>query len=227
MQIDLKKLFRDTYAVIWDMDGVLVDSESYHFEAHKKMLASYGITLTKEYYIHHGVAVPVEDFYKEIFARDHKDYSEELFVKIHYQKMNEYQQLQREKGIKTIPHAERIVKKLYQNGVLMAIASQVLRDEVARNLRGTGLMQYFPIIIAGGDFGLPKKPAPDVYNKVIELLNIKKENIIAIEDSSIGAQSAVNAGITCLVVTNEFTKDHTFSKEAIVTQFSAIESAIS
>jgi putative hydrolase of the HAD superfamily len=226
MNAQLSQLFSDAYAVIWDMDGVLVDSESYHFEAHKQALYEQGITLNKDYYIHHGVAVDVAVFYREIFAEQGKPYDDAMFVKVHYRKLALYQTMQRSQGIKLIQPAYSIVKKLYNRGLLMAVASQVDREEVVRNLRNTGLLEFFPIIVAGGDFGLPKKPAPHIYNKAIELMNVKKTSTVAIEDSSVGARSAVTAGITCLVTPNEYTKDHAFPQEAIQTTFENIAAAI-
>lgn len=226
MKTDLKKLFADSYAVIWDMDGVLVDSESYHFEAHKKALAEENISLTKEYYIHHGVSIDPQIFYRELFSEHKLLLDDAKFLNIHYRKLAIYQQLQREKGIKIITPAYEIVKKLFQKGVLMAISSTVDRDEVLRSLRNSGLLEYFPIIVAGGDFNLRRKPEPDIYLKCLSILNTKANSTLAIEDSTNGAKSAVRAGIPCLVVTNEYTHDHTFPKEAIITSFAAIADAI-
>jgi len=222
----LSKIFDAAYAVVWDMDGVLVDSESYHFAAHKLALSEVGITLTKHTYIHEGVGIDPQKFYEHVFREAEKDFSETIFLNVHYKKMALYQQMQRDYGITLIAPAVEIVKQLYKNGVLMAISSQVHREEVIRNLRGTNLLYYFPIIVALGDFGLPKKPAPDMYLKAVELLNGKPQTTIAIEDSTVGAASAIAAGVTCLVVPNEFTKEQTFPAKAIQTTFKDIAAAL-
>ncbi len=220
------KLFDDAYAVVWDMDGVLVDSESYHFAAHKLALSEVGIELTKELYVHEGVGVDPLKFYERVFTGLGKEFSESIFLKVHYRKLGLYQQMQRDYGIVLIEPAVDIVKRLYAKGILMAISSQVHREEVIRNLRGTNLLQYFPIIVALGDFGLPKKPAPDMYLKAIELLNTNPKTTIAIEDSTVGAASAIAAGVTCFVVPNEFTKDQMFPDKAIRATFEKISSVL-
>ncbi len=223
---DLATVFRTAYAVIWDMDGILVDSESYHFAAHTQALKEYGITLTEEYYKEHGVSVDPQKFYAQAFLDAGKPFDDLFFLKIHYQKIALYQKFQRELGIKLITPAVSIVKKLYNKGVLMAIASQVDREEVIRHLRGTSLLEYFPVIVSGGDFGLAKKPAPDIYQKAAQLLNVPPQKCIAIEDSLVGVNAALAAGIPCLVVPNHFTQDQSFSSSAIKTTFEAIASAI-
>jgi len=222
----LSKLFSDSYAVIWDMDGILIDSESYHFAAHKQALAEFGVTISEEYYIAHGVSIDVLVFYRKAFKDAGKDLDDALFQKVFYRKLAYYQQQQRDNGIKFIQPAITIVKRLYNNGVLMAIASQVDRDEVVRNLRGTSLLEYFPIIVSGGDFGLKKKPAPDIYLKATELLNIAPSSCVAIEDAVVGAESALAAGIPCLVEPNHFTENQKFPASAIHTTFSEIAAAI-
>lgn len=223
---DLKKLFTDAFAVIWDMDGILVDSESYHFTAHTQAFAENGLTLTEEYYKEYGVSVDPQIFYAKAFADANKPFDDLIFLKVHYRKMELYQKLQREQGIKLINPAATIVKRLYNNGVLMAIASQVDREEVTRNLRGTSLLEYFPIIVSGGDFGLKKKPAPDIYAKAAEMLNVTPAKCVAIEDSLVGVTSAIAAGIPCLAVPNHFTKHQQLPPEAILTTFEEIASAI-
>lgn len=224
--VDLRTLFSDAYAIIWDMDGVLVDSESYHFATHKQALFEFDVPLTEDFYIEHGVATDPQKFYADAFAAAGKPFDDALFLKAHYRKLDLYQKMQREHGIKLIQLAGSIVKRLYNNGILMAIASQVDREEVVRSLRGTGLLEYFPIIVAGGDFGLPKKPSPDIYRKAVELLNVRASSCVAIEDSKNGALSAAAAHIPCLVVTNHFTEKQTFPKESIRTTFDLIAAAI-
>jgi len=223
---DLSTLFADAYAVIWDMDGVLIDSESYHFAAHVAALAEFGVPLTEDYYKEHGVAVDPQQFYQKAFASAGKPFDDRIFLKAHYRKIALYQKSQREQGIKLIAPAATIVKRLYNNGVLMAIASQVDREEVTRNLRGTGLLEFFPIVVSGGDFGLKKKPAPDIYNKAVEILNVEPEKCVAIEDSLVGVKSALAAGVPCLAVPNAFTRHQKFPDEAIITDFSTIATAI-
>ena len=222
----LSKLFSDSYAVIWDMDGVLIDSEPYHFLTHRQALSEVEVSITENFYITHGVSADPHTFYATAFAQADKAFDEAIFVHVNARKLELYKQMQHDKGIKLIQPAVAIAKRLYNNGTLMAIASQVSREEVVRNLRNTGILHYFPVIVAGGDFGLAKKPAPDIYLKAVELLNMTPDSCIAIEDSHNGAESAVAANIPCLVVTNHFTENQKFPASAIHTTFAEIAAAI-
>lgn len=94
-------------------------------------------------------------------------------------------------------------------------ASQVSRDEVVGDLDALGIRQLFSVVVGGGDFGLPKKPHPAIYVKTMKLLGIAPEYGVAIEDAGNGAASAVAAGLTCVVITNEYTRVHTFPAQVI------------
>lgn len=219
-------LFKTVKAVVWDMDGLLIDSEPYHFIAHQQALAENGVKIDRDFYIKYGVASDPRKFYAKAFTEAGKPFDDALFVRVRYRKVAIFQNLQHDNGMKVVEPAVIAVETMYRKGLQLTIATGVNSAEVVRTLRSAGLLVYFPTIIVESDFGLAKKPEPDLYKKAASILGKPVSEIAAIEDSTNGAQAAVTAGVHCLVVPNEFTVAHTFPKRAIQTTFSDITAAL-
>lgn len=224
--IEIKNAIVCAKAIIFDVDGILIDSERHWERAHRKALATFGMPIGKAFYIHHGVSREPWDFYREAAAKNGKILTDRIFQMIKTKRLEIYQKLQKDEGVIPIPDAVKLVKSFTKIGTTLAVASQVHLEEVVFTLAKIGMLSYFPIIVAGGDFGLAKKPAPAVYRKTAELLDVKPVDCIAIEDSANGAAAAVAAGMICLVVPNEYTRSHQFPNGAIVTTFEEIISAL-
>lgn len=222
----MKNVILHAKAVIFDVDGILVDSEHHWEKAHRRALTIFGMPIDKTFYIHHGVSREPWDFYQEVAVKNGKILTDRTFQMIKTKRLEIYQKLQQDEGIFPIPDAIKLVKSFSKMGKMLAVASQVHLEEVVFTLSKIGMLSSFPIIVAGGDFGLSKKPEPDIYLKTAELLNIKPEDCVAIEDSANGAAAAVAAGMSCLVVPNEYTRSHQFPKEAIITTFEKIKRAL-
>lgn len=220
------KILESAEAVIFDIDGILIDSERHHEQSHRQALSAYGITVDKTFYISHGVSREPYEYYAEAAAENGKILDDRTFQMIRKLKLELYQKLQKKEGVIPLKAGVELARKLSRQKKPLAVASQVLMEEVVHNLWNIGLENVFPIVVAGGDFGLPKKPAPAVYLKAAELLGVLSKNCVAIEDSANGAAAAVAAGMTCLVVPNEYTRSHQFPKDAIVTSFEEVEAAL-
>lgn len=200
--------------VVFDMDGVIIDSEGHHFLSHQKALAEFGINIDKPFYIDHGISIEVALFYSKAFNKE--KLPAKLIEKIFRRKTKIYNKLQREEGIIPIKPAINLIRIFCEKKIPLALASTVCREEVNSNLQHLGIGQFFSALVAGDDFMLRKKPFPDIYLKAAELLGISPRDCIAVEDSGNGAAAAVRAGMTCLVVPNDYTKGHTFAKESFV-----------
>ena len=213
-------------AVIWDMDGVLIDSEHNHDEAHRQALREAGVTISRDFYIQHGISTDPWKFYSEAFASIGRQLTSEEFQKIRDRKKNIYQEFQK-KGINPNKPALNVLGKMYSQGMKLAIVSQVERWEITETLLNLGIAELFAQTVASDDFKLlNKKPAPDLYLKAAELLGVDPNQCLAIEDSATGAAAAIAANMTCLIVPNDFTRTHQFPNAGIITTFSMIDSAI-
>lgn len=197
-------------AVLFDMDGVLVDSEPLHFEAHKRALNNFGIDLALDDYMDFGVAKGDVNLHKKV--------SEKYNIKIDIKKVSLlkkklYREIFNEKA-KPRDGILELISRLYGKYNL-AIASSGARDAVEFVLERFNLKDRFQVVVSGGDV-VNVKPAPDIYLKALELLNLGGDECVAIEDSETGTVSAKSAGIKCIAAPMEFTKNHNFSKADVV-----------
>ncbi|MBI5732600.1 HAD family phosphatase [Candidatus Jorgensenbacteria bacterium] len=210
-------------AVIFDMDGVLVDSESQHYRAHKAAIREQGGQLTKEFYSAHGVSRDPLLLYADVFP--HRKNDKEFLEGIYRRKLQIYQELQHKEGILPVKPAVALAKYFYDKHMPLAVGTAVHRGEAINNLKTLGIDQYFQAIVTFDDVGVKRKPAPDIYLKVSELLNIPSRNCLVIEDSENGVKAALGAGMHTVVVPHEFTQTHNFSGAIIARSFEEIGEA--
>lgn len=190
--------------LLFDNDGVLVETEKYYYEANVKALSEIGLKLTF-------------DVYMEIMARggtawevaQQAGHSQEV-IDIQRAKRDIYYQefIQNENiEIKGVVDALKELSKTYKMGIVTT-SRRVDFDLVHNNLDITKYMEFTLCVEE-----YPRsKPYPDPYLAGMEWFNATREECLIIEDSQRGLSSAVNAEIECVVVKNEFTKTHDFSK---------------
>ena len=220
----LRDHIRAARAVVFDMDGVLVDSERHHFMAHQKALSEFGVEIDKSFYIAHGVSTNPALFYAKAFNQE--QLPPELAEDIFSRKRHIYRELQEKKRIVVIEPAVTLVKTLYELRIPLAIASAVYREEVSRAIKYLKIDRCFAVIVAGDDVPLRNKPFPDIYLKTAERLEVNPMDCVAIEDSGNGAAAATKAGMTCIVVPNEYTRAHDFTVALVFSSFSEVEKII-
>jgi HAD superfamily hydrolase (TIGR01509 family) len=191
-------------AIIFDLDGVIINSEPIHFKASQKALQDFGIKITLEDYLQFGVSMGKLFFYEKI--------SEKYKLKLNqiavFRRKNDYfrkmfDEVKLRNGIKTV------LNSTYQKSAL-AICSSGARVNLDLSLKKFDLEKYFKVIVSGDEVRRVK-PYPDIYLKAISKLGSKKKECIAIEDSHSGVVSAKNAGIICLAIPNKFTAKQDFS----------------
>ncbi len=176
-------------AVIFDMDGVIFDSERAYIECDKIVAEKYGLPnmeevayrcigttiertkqILKEYY---GEDVPVEALFEEATLLFREKY--------------------KETGIPVKDGVRELLSWLKENRIPTALASSTLTKVVKQELTVVGLIDYFDVII-GGDMVTRSKPAPDIFLKAIETLGKTPEDCMIIEDSFNGIRAAHAAG---------------------------------
>ena len=222
--VSLRERIRTAKAVVFDMDGVLVDSERHHFLAHQRALNDFGVKVDKPFYIANGVSTNPAWFYAKAFGQG--ELSSEFAEDIFNRKRQVYRELQEEEGIVVIEPAITLVKTLYERKIPLAIASAVRRDEVMRTIQHLKIAGCFAAVVTGDDVSLRNKPFPDIYLKAAESLGVDPGECVAIEDSGNGATAAVEAGMTCIVVPSEYTSTHDFSGAIVFPSFSEVEKII-
>lgn len=203
--------------IIFDMDGVIIDSEPLHHKAERKLLARYGITITTEEL--HSFAGKdafqlLNGFIKryrlrtdfESFYRQHKENIEETFRTSHIPKTD----------------AVELIRSLYDKGIPLALASSSHRQLIKLVLERLDLEDFFQVIMAGDEIKRGK-PHPDIYIEAARRLGKAPEFCIAIEDSKNGVQSAKDAGCFCIGYVNPNSGNQDLSRaDKIIHDFHSI-----
>ena len=189
-------------AVIFDRDGVLIDSEYTNVKAAELAFGELGIWLT-------------EDEKKWIVGRHPSDYLIPLMEKYDFD-YDKYRELQREKYhqvLESTPVFEKtikLVKEIHRKGLSIALCTSSNRTDSVKILEDIGIKNLFTAIVTKEDYS-KRKPDPEPYLITAQKLGIRPEDCLVIEDSEIGLKSASSAGMKCIIIYNEYTKGHDFS----------------
>lgn len=175
-------------AVIFDLDGVLVDSEPLHWRASGRLFAPHTLTM-EEYEPFVGLAIePYMAWAREHFGLDVS--VEELTTRY-----SEAVTAEIEAGpIPPLDGARELIAAARAQGLRVGLCSQSIADWVHPSLRAAGLDGSFDAVVTGDDVERAK-PEPDIYLHATRLLGVAPEACVAIEDSPAGVQSAASAGM--------------------------------
>ncbi len=224
-------------AVIFDMDGVLVDSEAIFYEADKVLLNNLGKEFSKEYYKQY-VGTTSEYMWTKII----KDYDLDLtveymdeegrrivrelleeqggFLEVPYagdfvRRLAGVGEVQGDKAMKVTENVAESAQEVCQKSPFLAIASSSSKASIERNMDRMGIRQHFDAIVSGEDMERPK-PYPDVFLAAAGALGVKPEECIVIEDSKNGVLAAKAAGMACVGYVNENSGDQDLSKADVL-----------
>ena len=205
-------------AVLFDLDGVIFDSERAVFNEWKLLSEKYGFPdLEVPYMKCIGVNAAA---CRRIFL----DYYGDDFPYDRY--CDERRQNFREKygngRLPLKPGVKDLLAFLKQNGFPLAVASSTRTETVKQELRDAGLLDYFDEVV-GGDMTERSKPAPDIFLKAAEALNVPPENCCVIEDSYNGIRAASAAGMFPVMVPDMIPPDDEMCEKAGLIQSSLAE----
>lgn len=184
--------------IIFDMDGVLINSEPFHYQVWKEALKKRGINLDYEIYkpcIGSTVQVLMQILH-EHYGVDEKDDSLSLEVKNLKQEMIEKQGYP-----PLIPYVKDMLERFHEAGYHMAVASSSPQEYIENVTSYWGISPYFQVLVSGEHVEHPK-PAPDIFLKTADILGLLPEACLVIEDSENGCRAAKAAGMTCMAYYN-------------------------
>ena len=194
-------------AIIFDLDGTLIDTETADFKACKLLYDELGLTLSLEYWA--ASVVGVLDGYDKLFAElvqtDHNGVTTAQL----WQRLRELLRVTNQ-DIGLMPGAGNLPLQLRAAGYLLGIATASDRQWAARWLGRFELEPYFQVI-ATGDVVPRNKPAPDVYLYAADQLGVRPERCLVFEDSLPGVAAAKAAGMTVVAVPGPVTRSLDFS----------------
>lgn len=190
-------------AILWDNDGVLVDTERLFFESTRRTLATIGIPLTQEQFLELSMRQGRSAFDLAM----EKGWSKEQVTDLKRERDLLYSELLR-KQTRVLPGVAETLKSL-QGRMRMAVVTSSQRQHFDVMHAEIGLTGYFEFVLAREDCG-QTKPNPEPYLRALERLGIRAEACVAVEDSERGLAAARAAGLRCLVIPNEITRGCSF-----------------
>ncbi len=179
--------------IVFDCDGVLVDSEQLAWRAWRQILVRYGITLTEE-----DIALLTgrtdrdahDHFSRRADLPDHGSFWHEL-SDVTFRLFDQH--------LLAFEDAADTLDALQIRGATMAVASSSPRERLDRSLAATGLEAYFEFVVAGDEVAAGK-PAPDLFLAAAAGMSVEPETCIAVEDAPTGIAAARAAGMTVIAV---------------------------
>jgi HAD superfamily hydrolase (TIGR01509 family) len=187
-------------AVVFDMDGVLVDSEPIHRAAAEEMLRDAGHVLTDEMYVR-CIGTTVEATWDIIEEETGLDWGLEEF-KARYEG---YILAELSRPLERLPGVDRVLGLVEQRGLGLALATSSRRSWLDATLGGLGLTGRFPVTVTGDEVE-HGKPDPDIFLLAARRLGVEPHACLAIEDSPPGVAAAHAAGMRSVAVRTEATR---------------------
>ena len=207
------------FAVIFDMDGVIVNSEPLHQECEREMFKGLDIVLSQEDH-DQFLGVSGSDMWKQIIDRfDLKESVEHL---IEIQNDCFIKKLESSKPLPIIKGVKTLIQSLSENQIVIMLASSSSQRLVSEVLRLSKLKNYFTYVISGSEV-TNSKPAPDIFLKAAMAGGINPDKCVVIEDSENGITAAKRAGMKVIGFLNGFNAEESVSNaDLIVSDFSEI-----
>lgn len=204
------------FAVIFDMDGVIVDTNPFHKETINQFCKKYGFKLTDE------------ELRTKIYGRTNHEWIPALFGTLTQEELEAYafekEQMFREAYAAHIKPVEGLVAfldMLMQNNIPRSIATSAPRANVDFVLNGTGIGKYFDIIL-DESMVTNGKPHPEVYIKSAKALNLPNAQCIVIEDSLSGIQAGKAAGSKVIGITTTHTPEEMSATDLVIGNFNSL-----
>ena len=190
-------------AILWDNDGVLVDTERLFFESTRKTLARVGIDLTLEQFLELSMRQGQSTFK----LAEERGWAEQQIADLKCERDALYSEMLR-RQTRVLPGVPETLKGL-QGQVRMAVVTSSQRQHFDVIHADLGLTRYFEFVLAREDYG-EAKPSPESYLLALHRLGMKAESCVAVEDSERGLVAALAAGLRCLVIPNDLTRNSSF-----------------
>jgi HAD superfamily hydrolase (TIGR01509 family) len=217
------KIPAEIKCVIFDMDGVIIDSEEIHKKAYYETFISIGVHVSDDLYKSLTGSSTINAFQK-LVAHFKLDLNpEELVLDKRKRYVNFFEN---DPTLHLVKGVEELIKHCYQKGLTLVLASSSAMINIDRVFNRFHLNPYFTAKISGADL-TASKPNPEIFEKAALLGKTSKENCIVIEDSDNGIKAANDAGIFVFGYKNPMAADQTLKNaNVIIDDFSELQKLI-
>ena len=199
-------------AIFFDHDGTLVDSEPVHYQLWRDVAATHGVALSEALYRDRYAGIPTADNAVDLVARFSLEATPAALAEAKNLATRRFLACN---AFPLMPGVSDLVPWCHGAGLRLAIVTGAGHDGVQSTLRQHALGDYFETVVSGDDVA-NSKPAPDCYLLAVRRLGLLPSECVAIEDTEHGVNSAAAAGVRCLAVPNEMSRQHDFSQATAV-----------
>lgn len=203
-------------AVIFDMDGVVVNTEPLGHSANQKMYKALGITVPDDVYVtftgnsDKNIIQKLKNLYE--IDKTHEELLEESYK--YY-----FEAFDNASGLELLPGVKDLIIDLHSNGMKLLLASSASKRKIEAVFTRFGLYPYFDAKISGEDFEF-SKPNPAIFIEAVKQSGFTKEECIIIEDSTNGIKAATAAGVYCIGYKSEHSMGQDTSlADEVITDF--------
>lgn len=207
-------------AVIFDMDGVVVNTEPIGYAANQKMYKTLGITVPDEVYAtfignsDKNIIQKLKDLYP--INKTHEKLLEEKYS--YY-----FEAFDNAADLELLPGVKELIINLHSNGMKLLLASSASKRKIEAVFTRFGLHPYFDAKISGEDFEF-SKPNPAIFIEAVKQSGFTKEECIIIEDSTNGINAATAAGVYCIGYKSEHSMGQDTSlADEVITDFKELD----
>ncbi|MDT0558576.1 HAD family phosphatase [Ichthyenterobacterium sp. W332] len=206
-------------AVLFDMDGVIVDTEPLHRKAYFQMFSDIGIDVSDHLFESFTGSSTIE-ICRALCMQFNLSLAPETLVQIKRQHFKVL--FDTDKSLALIDGVLNLIKDYYQNNLTLVLASSASMPNINRIFKRFDLNQYFKAKLSGAD--LPKsKPHPDIFIKAAQASGYSRAECMVIEDSTNGIEAAKAANIFCVGYNSLHSKNQDYTKaDLIINDFKEI-----
>ena len=197
-------------AVIWDMDGVLLESADLHYQSWAEVLQDYGLTMSREQF-EQTFGMNNRNLLRAIFGAR---LSEEQVAEIGSRKEARYRELVRGR-VQALPGTREWLARLSREGWRQAIASSAPMANIAAILNELDLWPEFDAVLSGGRLPL-SKPDPGIFLQAAAALGVPAERCVVVEDGTVGIEAARRAGMRSIAVTTTHSAEELRGADVVV-----------
>ncbi|MFB3922828.1 MAG: HAD family hydrolase [Terriglobia bacterium] len=186
-------------AAIFDMDGVLVDSNPYHLQKWEDLLKEHNIPFNPEDLPKQILGIRNDTAFRHFFGEkltkpQRRQLSEELEARF---------RSVFSPHAKPLPGLTALIAECHAAGIPMAVASSAMSKNVEFIVDALGFRRYFAHLVTGDEVTHPK-PDPEIYLKAAQHLGLQPSRCVAFEDSFVGVEAAKRAGMKCVGIASTF-----------------------